>query len=363
MARGTSLRISFAFPFFNQSGWADLNRRPPRPKRGALAVCATPRADKSIIRSMLKRQDLRSLPQASPWKLIGLAILIVLSACQSNPSPYPSASPKPSSTITQLMEEPQPSSTETQRPQLSNPPTASPSPTANCLTLGGELHKEAITSDYVGELSYQIYLPPCYQADSEKRYPVLYLLHGLSYDEEQWLQLGLIQELDALIAEGEIAPFIVVLPRETRFEPPQISGFDDALVMELVPWIDMHYQTFSEKPFRGLGGLSRGAAWAVRIGLTHYQLFNSIGAHSLPLFEADGGNISAWLTGIPQGNLPSFFIDIGRSDQEVQSALDFANLLDAHHVPHEWHLFNGGHTQAYWSSHLKDYLKWYARDW
>ena len=363
MARRTPIPTSFAFPFFNQSGWADLNRRPPRPKRGALAVCATPRADKSIIRSMHKRQDPDHIQHTLPWMLIGAVLLAVFSACQSKPTPFRQTIPIPTSTRTQQSEAAQPSSTLTPMPTRTSLPTASPSPTTDCLSLGGKLQQETIPSAYVGELSLQIYLPPCFQADSEKRYPSLYLLHGLSYDEEQWLQIGLVQELDALIADGTIAPLIVVLPREARFNPPQTSGFDHALVLELIPWIDAHFPTLSERTSRGLGGLSRGAAWAVRIGFTHYQLFGSIGAHSLPLFEADGGNINTWLTGIPPADLPSFYIDIGRSDQEVQSALDFANQLDEHHVPHEWHLFNGGHTQAYWSSHLKDYLKWYARDW
>ncbi|MFN2304862.1 MAG: alpha/beta hydrolase, partial [Anaerolineales bacterium] len=218
-------------------------------------------------------------------------------------------------------------------------------------------------SKNVDELRLQIYLPPCYHTELEKRYPVLYLLHGLSYSDDQWLQLGLAEKMDALIAQGAITPFIVVLPNEAQFNPPQTSNFDDALVTEVIPWIDKHYKTRSERAFRALGGLSRGAAWAVHIGFTHYTLFENIGAHSLPLFEADGGNINTWLARIPSTDLPSFYIDIGRSDQEVQTALNFANLLDEHQVPHEWHLFNGGHTQSYWSSHLETYLKWYARDW
>jgi len=312
---------------------------------------------------MLKRQDLHSFPHTSPWTLIGLLIVFVMSACQSNLTPSPSATPIPTSTIGLRTAEPLPSSTATQAPILSISPTASPSPTTNCLRLGGTLQKETISSEYVGELNFQIYLPPCYQADPEKRYPVLYLLHGLSYDEEQWLQIGLVQEMDSLIVNGIIAPFLVVLPHEARFNPPQTSGFDDALMLELVPWIDEQFQTLSEKPFRALGGLSRGAAWAVHIGFTHHQQFASIGAHSLPIFEADSGNLNAWLTSIPHADLPTFYIDIGRSDQEVQSALEFANQLDAHHIPHEWHLFNDGHTQTYWFNHLQGYLKWYARNW
>ena len=87
------------------------------------------------------------------------------------------------------------------------------------------------------------------------------------------------------------------------------------------------------------------------------------GAHSLPLFEADGGKITAWLAQTPNEELPEVFIDIGRDDQEWQTAQAFATQLDEANIPHEWYLFTGGHTESYWSSHLEQYLRWYTRDW
>ena len=145
--------------------------------------------------------------------------------------------------------------------------------------------------------------------------------------------------------------------------PPQTSAFPKALVEELIPWIDAQYVTKPEKTFRGIGGISRGAAWAVQIGFENSHLFSRIGAHSLPLFQADGGKVSGWLTQEPVEALPEVFIDIGRSDQEWRTAEIFANQLDDHHIPHEWHLFTGDHTETYWSAHLKQYLMWYAHNW
>lgn len=127
--------------------------------------------------------------------------------------------------------------------------------------------------------------------------------------------------------------------------------------------MDAHFRTHPEKPLRAIGGLSRGAAWAVRIGFEYYKFFDSVGAHSLPVFEADGAKINTWLTQLPKEDLPVFFIDIGRDDQEWKIAQTFADQLDAHYIPHEWYLFTSGHTEEYWSTHLELYLSWYARNW
>jgi enterochelin esterase-like enzyme len=128
-------------------------------------------------------------------------------------------------------------------------------------------------------------------------------------------------------------------------------------VQELVPWVDQHYRTQPDKPYRAIGGLSRGAAWAVRIGFEYYRTFSRVGAHSLPLFEVDGGRLDTWVTQIPTEEVPEFFIDIGRGDPERQSAQAFADQLNANNIPHTWYLFNGSHTEEYWSAHLEDYLR------
>ncbi len=192
---------------------------------------------------------------------------------------------------------------------------------------------------------------------------MLYLLHGLSYTHDQWPRLGLVSRMDALIASGDLPPFIVVLPQEARFDPPQQSLFGQALVHDLIPWIDARHPTRAEAPFRAIGGLSRGAAWAVHLAFSHPDLFGRVGAHSLPLFETDGARVYAWLTQNPPESLPTVYIDIGRGDPERQTAQDFADLLDTFSVAHEWHLFNGEHSEGYWAEHLLDYLRWYAQNW
>ncbi len=309
---------------------------------------------------MDKRQDARPRPaRAAAWLILCLVIVLAAAACQAelSPSPIelnPPAAPTPTDT---------PVSTVT-APSTPPPDIWAVTSTPDCLSQGGTFERDSLFSDQLGEnLFFRVFLPPCYQANPEQRYPVVYLLHGLTFTENQWARLGVAEQMDSLIAAAEIPPFIIVLPGEARFTPPQTSPFDEALVQELIPWIDEHYRTRAEKAYRSIGGLSRGAAWSVRIGFENSQLFSSVGAHSLPLFEADGSRVDAWLAGIPGEDVPEFFIDIGRNDPERQSAQAFADQLNAHNIPHTWYLFNGSHTEEYWSAHLADYLRWYARNW
>ncbi len=122
--------LTFTFPFQSESGWSDLNRRPLRPKRSALADCATPRADKSIIRTMLKRQD---NPVLSHFTLLAVLFLIVfmLSACQSQANTATPATARLTET---------PKAQKSPTPENTSSPTATPteiSPTPSCMEIGG----------------------------------------------------------------------------------------------------------------------------------------------------------------------------------------------------------------------------------
>lgn len=214
-------------------------------------------------------------------------------------------------------------------------------------------------------MEYRVYLPPCYDQESERRYPVLYLLHGQNYNDDQWERLGVGEQADRLIAAGEIPPFLIVMPRDRNWDQPSQDPFGKVLVDEFIPFIDQHYRTLAERPHRAIGGLSRGAGWAVHLGLARWDLFGVIGGHSLPVFWEDTGKIRSWLGNIPRAELPRIYLDIGDRDrpQILESAVWFEELLTRQGIPHEWYLFSGYHEEAYWQKNLPRYLQWYAKDW
>ena len=255
----------------------------------------------------------------------------------------------------------------TASPLPSREPTPSPTHADSyCKEMKGEMQTGSLTTDLLRQpLEFRVYLPPCYEQQQHLKYPVLYLIHGQSYSDDQWDRLGADETADRLLLEGKITPFIIVMPRDRNWDQPQIDLFGDAVIEVLLPYIDTRYRTLPERQFRAVGGLSRGAGWAVHLGLSHWQYFGAIGGHSLPVFQADAPKISTWIDEIPFKDLPRIYIDIGDKDRPaiLSSAIWFEKLLADKNVPHEWHLNNGYHDEAYWSSHLEQYLIWYTQGW
>ncbi len=362
MARGTVL-ILVRLPIQLRVGVGGLE--PPTSAsqtRRAGRLRYTP-ADKSIIPSMRKRQETANSPRFSLLQMVLLFITgIILVACQSNPVPITPTVPPIATGIS-------PTQHQEQEPSESLPtsigePSLSTQTMPACKQEGGDISSGAFESVLLGEeFHYKLYLPPCYHENSDTNYPVVYLLHGLGSDENHWPRLGLDETMDALIRQNTIPEFIIVLPRETRFLSPVESKFPDVILAELILHIDNQYRTLPERAFRKIGGISRGAAWAVHIGFTNPEDFSAVGAHSLPLFQSDSAKLSTWLSRTSPGDLPFFFIDIGRSDPERASAEAFANHLNDYHMPHIWYLFTGGHSDDYWSKNLALYLNWYAHNW
>jgi enterochelin esterase-like enzyme len=242
-----------------------------------------------------------------------------------------------------------------------------PSPTPpGCWQEGGVIATGQVQTEQLPlPLDFRVYLPPCYQEQRERRYPVLYLIHGQSFNDDQWDRLGADETADRLIAEGQVSPFMIVLPRDRVWSQPTEDMFGQAVVQALVPWIDQNYRTLTERQYRAVGGLSRGAGWALHLGFSQWELFGSIGMHSLPVFWTDLPDIKPWLDALMPDLLPRIYMDIGEKDrpQIMKSALWFESLLTEKGIPHEWHLYPGYHEEAYWEAHMEEYLRWYAENW
>jgi enterochelin esterase-like enzyme len=243
-------------------------------------------------------------------------------------------------------------------PSLTPRPTRTPAPTP-CAEPHGTVSAISVPSDVLNyPIDAQLYLPPCY-AVSGVAYPVLYLIHGLGFTNTQWVKLGAPLQADALSAAGEIAPLIIVMPSERKD-----VRFDPAFVVDLVPYIDANYRTLADHRYRAIGGLSRGGGWAVHLGLRYPQLFGRIGAHSPAVFFGDENNVLAYARGVDKtGPVPALYIDIGDQDPNRQSAVWLNQVATWFSFGQTFLVQPGNHTEAYWSAHLPDYLRFYAAAW
>jgi enterochelin esterase-like enzyme len=238
-------------------------------------------------------------------------------------------------------------------------PTATP---LSCLTRPGRLEKGQL-DEFKPAQQFLVYLPPCYEERTDERYPVLYLLHGQTYNDDQWIRLGAVDILDKLILAGEIQPFIVVFPDDRYWNLEAGPGFGDRFINSIIPYIDQTYRTLPDREHRALGGMSRGAGWALRLGFTHWDLFGFLGLHSLAVMQKDATRVKSWIASIPPASRPVVFMDIGDKDQELIMAQQVESIFNDSDLTHEWHLYSGAHTEDYWGAHVEEYIRWYAEQW
>lgn len=292
------------------------------------------------------------------WVVLGLACwLCMLAACTvQTPAPQlPTAAPSLTATAV-------PSRTPTPLPSATPTATPTAAPTA-CAERQGTLWAESLPSALLkAELPYAVYLPPCYPAGAPAGgYPVLYLLHGQDMDQNVWVELGLPETADRLIASGEMQPMLIVMPFEQRaLQSPQESKYAAALLDELLPRVEQDYAACTLRACRMLGGISRGGSWAVHIGLQHPELFGALGGHSLAVFYGDTRDAPRWVKAIPADEVPRLWLDMGEKDRFRKSYTEFVKVLKDSGLAFSEHTYPGGHDASYWSAHLEDYLRWYG---
>lgn len=275
---------------------------------------------------------------AAAWLLAGL------SACSAFATPTPTPTIVP------------PTATSTITPTPTLTPTVTP---LGCLTEAGDVVQGQLDNQKPPQ-EFIIYLPPCYAEKPDKRYPVLYLLHGQTYQDDQWVKLGAPTIADTLIHAGQAQPFIMVFPDDRYWNLPPGERFGDRLIHEIIPFVDENYRTIKDREHRALGGLSRGGGWAVHYAMTRYDLFGIVGLHSPVIFLDDGAILDRLVAGVPDNAWPRLWIDAGDHDGDLGNIRRLEALLTMTGVPHEWHMNAGDHTDNYWHAHVLEYLRWYT---
>ncbi|MES1159197.1 MAG: alpha/beta hydrolase-fold protein, partial [Bacteroidota bacterium] len=208
-----------------------------------------------------------------------------------------------------------------------------------------------------------IYTPPGFS--KTRKYPVLYLLHGIGGDETEWLKGGTPQViLDNLYAAGKTEPMIVVMPngramKDDRatgnvFDPEKVKAFatfEKDLLGDLIPFIEKKYPVYTDADHRAIAGLSMGGGQSLNFGLGNPGTFAWIGSFS----AAPNTKTPRELVpdpGIAPQKIKLLFISCGASDGLIGFSKRTHDYLSANNVPHIYYIEPGVHDFKVWKSGL-----------
>jgi len=202
-----------------------------------------------------------------------------------------------------------------------------------------------------------VYTPPGYSAD--QKYPVLYLLHGIGGDENEWRRGGHPEIiLDNLIADQKAVPMIIVMPNG-RAQPddrpgpnamqtaPAFGKFDQDLLGSLIPFIESKYSVKSDRESRALAGLSMGGGQSLNFGLGNLDTFAWVGGFS----SAPNTKPAAELVPDPEKakeKLKLLWISAGNKDGLIRISQGVHAYLKEKDVPHIWHVDDHAHDFQHW---------------
>ncbi len=231
------------------------------------------------------------------------------------------------------------------------------------------------------ERNYAVYLPKSYTVATEKRFPVLYLLHGIFGSHKNWVERGHLKDVANRLINAESAvEMIIVLPDAgTEWDGYfNMDGwaYETYFFEELIPFIDKTYRTLSNKENRALAGLSMGGGGATVYAQKHPEMFSSVYAMSALMGIEPGGGIPPrdkrgeelnrtvienhavrFVTNADEQTREElrsirWFVDCGDEDFLLDVNLDFYQAMLEAKIPAELRVRDGGHDWEYWHSAL-----------
>lgn len=246
-------------------------------------------------------------------------------------------------------------------------------------------------------VNYCVILPPSYDTEKTRRYPILYFFHGLGDNEQMFIHAGGFNLVQDLWERRQIGEFLIATPNAgASFYIDSRDGksrYEDFLVQEFLPGIEARYRTRPGRANRGVSGVSMGGYGALHLAFHHPELFSSVSAHSpaiidkLPAFASprQDGSIRTRVLGGTFGSPPDpvfwdrnspltfarttnlaglkIYFDCGDQDdfgfETGATALD--KILSARHVPHEGHIYSGRHDWQYFAEHLPASLEFHSQ--
>lgn len=247
---------------------------------------------------------------------------------------------------------------------------------------------------------YCALLPPSYDSDPHKTFPVLYFLHGLGDNEQSLVNTGEWNVIENLHEKKKIGDFVIVTPEADRsFYVNSYDGrtpYSDFFIKEFMPAVERKYRIRSEAAARAVGGISMGGYGALRFAFAYPQLFSSVSAHSAALLPQPVQELRSTVNASPalSGLLGSVFgkpintahweqnspyvlarknaaalrklkiyFDCGSSDEYGfdSGARALHDELRKQHIEHEFHLNLGNHSLSYFLRQLPASMEFHSR--
>lgn len=216
-----------------------------------------------------------------------------------------------------------------------------------------------------------VYTPPGYSP--EKKYPVVYLLHGIGGDETEWQRYASPDTLiDNLIADGQAVPMIIVMPNGRAQKNDRAEGnvfasasafavFEQDLLDDVIPTIESRYSVRADRDHRALAGLSMGGGQSLNFGLTHLDKFAWIAAFS-----------AAPNTKAPEELIPDpdklnrqmklLWLSCGSKDGLIRISQRMQRYLKERNVQHVWNVDSHGHDPTHWRNNLYHFAQHVFQD-
>lgn len=208
-----------------------------------------------------------------------------------------------------------------------------------------------------------IYTPPGYS--KKKKYPVLYLLHGIGGDEKEWLNGGKPQLiLDNLYADGKLEPMIVVMPNGRAMKDDRATGnimapdkvqafatFEKDLLNDVIPFIESTFPVLKDREHRAIAGLSMGGGQSLNFGLGNLDKFAWVGGFS----SAPNTKKPEELVPDPEAakrSLKLLWISCGDNDGLITFSKRTHDYLVEKDVPHIYYIEPGVHDFKVWKNGL-----------
>ncbi len=206
-----------------------------------------------------------------------------------------------------------------------------------------------------------VYTPPGYSTD--KKYPVMYLLHGIGGDETEWQRFATPNVmLDNLIADNKAVPMIIVMPNGRAQKNDRAEGnpmqsaaafavFEKDLLDDLIPAIEAKFSVDTSREKRAIAGLSMGGGQSFNFGLGHLDRFAwvapfSAAPNTKPIEELIPDVDKA------KSQLKLLWISCGNKDGLINISQKAHRFLKTNGIDHVWHVDGHGHDPAHWSSSL-----------